>query len=112
MIVVDSLTTFVSRAGGEQIQGFFAECKSFCDAGKVIICTVHSDAFDHDILTRVSSVCDAHLRLQIERSGSQLLKTIEVAKIRGAEVPTGNISGFEVEPGIGIRVVPISRARA
>jgi len=41
-----------------------------------------------------------------------LQKTIEVAKIRGADNPTGNISGFEVDPGLGIRIVPISKARA
>jgi archaellum biogenesis ATPase FlaH len=37
---------------------------------------------------------------------------MEVAKIRGAELATGNISGFAIEPGVGIRMVPISRARA
>ena len=111
VIVKDSLTTFVNRLGGDQIQEFFVRCKSFCDAGKVIICTVHSDAFDPSILTRVRSVCDAHVRLRVERSGTQLQKTIEVAKIRGAETPTGNISGFEVEPRLGIRIVPISKAR-
>lgn len=112
LIVMDSLTTFVSRVGGDQIQEFFARCKLLCDEGKVIICTVHLDAFDPSILTRVRSLCDAHLRLRVDKLGSQLQKTIEVAKIRGAEVPTGNISGFEVEPGLGIRIVPISKARA
>jgi len=29
MIVIDSLTTFVSRAGGEQIQDFFNEMKKY-----------------------------------------------------------------------------------
>ena len=112
VIVVDALTTFVSHAGGDQIQDFFSRCKSLCDEGKVIICAVHTNAFDENILTRVRSVCDAYLRLQVQRSGSSLLKTIEVAKIRGAELTTGNISGFEVEPGLGIRIVPITRARA
>jgi len=112
VIVIDSLTTFVSQAGGDQIQDFFVRCKAFCDLGKVVICTVHSDAFDQSILTRVRSVCDAHLRMRVEKSGSQLQKIMEVVKIRGAEMPTGNISGFEVEPGLGIRIVPISRARA
>ena len=112
VIVVDSLTTFVSRATGDQIQEFFNGCKSLCDAGKVVICTVHSEAFDQGILTRVRSVCDAHLRLQVQRSGGHLLKTIEAAKIRGADSITGNISGFEVEPGLGIRIVPITKARA
>ena len=81
VVVVDSLTTFVSHAGGDQIQGFFARCKAICDTGKVVICTVHSDAFDQNILTRVRSVCDAYLRLQVTKSGNQLLKTIEVAKM-------------------------------
>ena len=112
VIVMDSLTTFVSRLGGDQIQDFFARCKVLCDEGKVIICTVHNDAFDPSILTRVRSLCDGHVRLRVEKLGSQLQKTIEVAKIRGAEVPTGNISGFEIEPGLGIRIVPVSKARA
>lgn len=112
VIVVDSLTTFVSRAGGDQIQEFFSRCKELCDGGKVIICTVHSDAFDQSILTRVRSVCDAHVNLKIERSATRLLTTMEVAKIRGAEVNTGSISSFEVDPGFGIRIVPMAKARA
>ncbi len=112
VILVDALSTFVSHAGGDQIQGFFNGCKSLCDQGKVVICTVHTDAFDPSILTRVRSICDAHLRLEVGKVGGHLQKTIEVAKIRGADSPTGNISGFEVDPGLGIRIVPISKARA
>ena len=112
IIVVDSLTTIVSQADGKLIQEFFAECKKLCEEGKVIICTVHTNAFAEEILTRVRSICDAHIRLQVEKAGSKLLKTIEVAKIRGAEMNTGTISGFEVEPGLGLRIIPISQARA
>lgn len=112
MIVIDSLTTFVSRAGGDQIQDFFNEMKNVCEKGQVIACTVHENAFDEDFLLRVRSICDAYLRLQVSASGTNLVKTMEVAKIRGAEMRTGNILGFEVEPGMGIRIVPISRAKA
>ena len=110
--IIDSLTTFVSRAGGDQIQDFFNRCKSLCDDGQVVICTIHDSAFDNDTLTRVRSVCDAYLRLQVRNTGSQLIKTIEVAKIRGADSNTGNISAFEIEPRLGIRMIPIFRARA
>jgi len=110
--IIDSLTTFVSRAGGDQIHDFFNRCKSLCDDGQVVICTVHDNAFDNDILTRVRSVCDAYLRLKVRNTGSQLIKTIEVAKIRGADSDTGNISAFEIEPRLGIRMIPIFRARA
>ena len=112
LVVLDSITTMVSQADGDQIQEFFSRCKVLCDDGKVIIFTVHAGAFAEDILTRVRSICDAHLRVQVEKAGSHLLKTIEVAKIRGAELNTGNISGFEIEPGLGIRIVPVNKARA
>ena len=112
VIVVDSLTNLARQGEGSHIQDFFPKCKTLCDEGKVIICTVHSGAFDESVLTRVRSVCDAYLRLQVQKSGSELLKTIEVAKIRGADLPTGNISAFAVEPGQGMRMVQISRAKA
>ena len=112
MIVIDSLTTFVSRAGGEKIQDFFNGLKDVCEKGQVIACTVHENAFDEDFLLRVRSICDAYLRLQVTSSGTNLIKTMEVAKIRGADNKTGNIMGFEVEPAMGIRIVPVSRAKA
>ena len=62
VMVIDSLTTYVSRAGGDQIQNFFNRCKTLCDSGKVIICTAHTEAFDEAVLTRVRSVCDGYLR--------------------------------------------------
>ncbi len=112
IVVVDSLTTIISQADGGLIQEFFQACKTLCEDGKVIICTVHSNAFAEDILTRVRSICDAHIRLKVQNAGSKLFKTIEVAKIRGAEMATGTITGFEVEPGLGLRIIPISQARA
>ena len=111
VVVIDSLSTFDPSAGSELAQ-FFSKCKTFCDSGKVVIFTVQPDAFDPSVMTRLRAVCDAHVRLNVTRSGSQLVKTIEVAKIRGAELATGNISGFGIEPGVGIRIIPISRAKA
>ena len=112
IIVVDALTTFVSQSGGDQIQDFFSNCKSLCEKGKVVICTVHAKAFDEEFLLRIRSLCDAYLRLTVQSAGNRLIKAMEVAKIRGAEMTTGNITGFDVEPGLGIRIVPITRARA
>jgi len=37
---------------------------------------------------------------------------LQVAKIRGAEKTTGNIVSFDVEPGLGMRIVPITKAKA
>ena len=60
-------------------------------------------------LARVRSMCDAHLRLRTEQVGDLLVKVLEVAKVRGAELSTGNIISFDVEPNLGMRIIPISR---
>ncbi|MCK5140490.1 MAG: flagellar accessory protein FlaH, partial [Thermodesulfovibrionia bacterium] len=60
---------------------------------------------------RIRSICDAHLHLKIEEAGNQLIKMIEVAKIRGAQKSTGNIISFDVDPGFGLRIIPISKAQ-
>jgi flagellar protein FlaH len=59
----------------------------------------------------VRPMCDALLTLRSAQDGQRLVKTLEVTKIRGAASATGAIIGFEVEPGWGMRVIPISKAR-
>ena len=50
--------------------------------------------------------------LRVEEVGDQLVKVLEVAKIRGASKTTGNIITFDVEPNMGMRIIPISKAKA
>lgn len=112
IIVVDSLTTFVSQVGEHETLTFFTACKDFCDDGKALMFTMHSYAFSEQMFIRIRSICDAHLRLRVEEVGDQLVKVLEVAKVRGAEKSTGNIITFEVEPNLGMRIVPITKAKA
>ena len=57
-------------------------------------------------------MCDAHLTLRTEEVGDQLVKILEVAKIRGASKNTGNIVTFDIEPDLGMKIIPISKASA
>lgn len=112
ILVVDSLTSAIGHATGEkQIISFFEECKRMCATGTTIIVTLHSQAVSGDLISPIRSMCDAHLNLRSEQDGQRLVKTLEVAKIRGAASGTGAIVGFDVEPGWGMRVIPISKAR-
>jgi archaeal flagellar protein FlaH len=112
LIVVDSLTPMLTIASDVSIMGYFERCKTFCDQGKTIINVTHSFALNNDVLVRLRSACDAHLRLMIEKIGDKLVKTLEVAKVRGAAQSTGNIITFEVEPEVGMKIMPLSRAKA
>ena len=112
IVVVDSLTTFVSHVPEQETLTFFTLCKDFCDLNKTLVFTIHSYAFSEPMFIRLRSICDAHMRLRVEEVGDQLVKALEVAKIRGAEKSTGNVISFEVEPNLGMRIVPITKAKA
>ena len=112
LIVVDSLTGLVAHSDDRAVIDFFATCKKFCDNGRTIVAVAHSYAFEERTLIRVSSLCDSHLVLKMEQVGERLVKTIEVSKIRNAEQSTGNIISFDVEPGMGMKIIPISKAKA
>ncbi len=113
MMVVDSLTTFVSHGVSDEAVAYFEECREICsDFGKTILNISNAYAFDNTTLARLRSMCDAHLSLRVEEVGDQLVKVMEVSKIRGASKSTGNIITFDVEPNLGMRIIPISKASA
>ncbi len=112
MIIIDSLTAFVTHVSVESTIEFFEDCKNLCNEGQTILIVVHSYAFDDNLLIRVRSMCDAHLSMTIQQMGDKLLKSMEVSKVRGASKKTGNIVAFEVEPGFGMRIIPVSKAKA
>jgi flagellar protein FlaH len=112
LVVVDSLTAFVTHASEADTLDFFSRAKDLCDSGRSMILTMHSYASNEQLLTRLRSICDAHMRLRVEEVGSQLVKVLEVAKVRGADKSTGNIVSFDVEPNIGMRIIPIAKAKA
>ena len=112
LVIIDSLTPIVSGTDDIKILSYLERCKTICDQSRTIMNVVHTYAFDNDTLVRVRSACDAHLRLTIEKVGDKLVKSLEVAKVRGATQNTSNVVAFEVEPEVGMKIMPISRAKA
>lgn len=112
LAIIDSLTGLVAHSDDHSIIDFFAACKRLCDNGRTVLAVVHSYAFDDRMLIRVRSLCDAHLVLKMEQVAERLVKILEVAKVRNADQSTGNIISFDVEPGMGMKIIPISKAKA
>ncbi len=112
LCIVDSLTSIVSQTKGDETLSYFEGCKALCDKGKTIVNVTHTYAFEQDFLVRIRSASDAHFKFLIEKVGDKLVKTLEVAKIRGAAQSTGNILSFDVEPEVGMKIMPMSKAKA
>jgi flagellar protein FlaH len=111
IIIIDSLTLFTEYTTNEVIIDFFTECKNLCDKGKTILVCLHPYAFDEDSLVRIRAVCDAILTLKRALMGDKYLMVLEVVKIRGAHKTRENIVSFEVIPGYGMKIIPISVAK-
>ncbi len=112
VVVIDSVTNLVTHSTESTIMDFFIACKDICDNDRSVFMVVHSYAFDERMLIRVRSLCDAHLKLRLEEIGERLVKMMEVSKVRNAERTTGNIISFDVEPGLGMRIIPVTKAKA
>jgi len=111
VIVIDSLTLFTEYAETDAILTFFTSCKALVDHGKTILVTLHTYAFEEDTLVRIRSISDAHLNMKKALVGDKYVMVMEVNKVRGARKTTGNLVSFEVHPGYGMKVIPMSFAR-
>jgi len=112
VMVIDSLTLFTEYATTEAILTFLTNCKSLIDTeSKTILVTLHTYAFEEDTLVRIRSICDAHLNMKKSLVGDKYVMVMEVVKVRGARKTTGNLVTFEVHPGYGMKIIPMSFAR-
>jgi flagellar protein FlaH len=112
LIVVDSITPLLFQFDARYVLSFLATCKELANMGKTILVTLHSYAINESLRFRADSIVDAHLRLKIEELGKQVVRTLEVCKIRGAVKTVGNSVSFSVEPGVGLKSIPISKTKA
>jgi len=111
VIVIDSLTLFSEYAETNMILTFFTSCKNLVDHGKTILVTLHTYAYTEESLVRLRSISDAHLFMKKSLIGSKYVMVLEVQKVRGARRTTGNLVSFEVHPGYGMKVIPMSFAK-
>jgi len=111
MIFVDSLTSAITQCSDHEVLGLFEECKRLCSSGTTVLAVLHSHGVTKELVIRLRSLCDAHLQLRTEEMGQKLVRALEVTKVRGAEKSTGNLITFEVEPGWGMRLIPVSRMK-
>ncbi len=112
VICVDAITNLTSVSEDHAIISFFSSCKRLADSGRVIILVAHSSAFYETMLVRLRALCDAHLSLRVETTGTKQARVMEVSKIHNSEGMTGNVVYFNVEPGFGMRMLPFSKVQA
>ncbi len=112
VFAIDSLTTLTIGLDDSDLLGFFSRLREMRERdGLSFFVVVHTYSFTQELLIRIRAMTDTHLSLSIREVTGQLLKTLQVLKIRGASKSTGDVITFEVEPGFGIKVLPYTQVK-
>jgi flagellar protein FlaH len=112
VVFIDSITMLASESEDKSTLRFFSAFRRMCDAGKTIVLASHSHAFDDGMLTRLRDLCDAHMRLRMEKMGMKQGTLLEVTKAGQVELSTNNTVSFDVQPGVGIQMLAFGKVRA
>ena len=112
LIVVDSITDLAVSSQPQSLISFFSACKGVCDRGATIVVVSQSYAFDSNILARLHSLCNAHLNVRVGKLRDKLVRMLEIVKVDNMDLDRDNVISFEVEPKMGMKIIPVSQARA
>ena len=120
--LIDSLTYMFAEASLDDILTFFSRLKKLTEPDspdvtgeKTVIGTLHSNFHGDEseqVLVRIRALCDAHIKLSKDVASGQIVRRIEVAKLKGSQLMTNKVNSFEIHPAFGVRIVPTSEALA
>ena len=112
VLIIDGITTLAAQTLDLSIFfSFLASCKQACAKGCTIILVIDSYALDEAVLVRLRAICDNHIALRSEKLRAKPVKTLEVHKSGNMDLTDDNTLTFEVQPKVGIHMLPVGKAK-
>ena len=111
-IIVDGITNLAQVSQDRAVMGFFSSCQRQCEEGRTIVIVARTSAFNQNLLARLHELCNTHISMVLETVRDKMVTTLEVTKVSNFEPRSDNRLSFNVEPDLGVRIVPVSRVRA
>jgi len=118
LVILDSLTLFLTHVKLLAILDFFQGCRDMCKQGRSIVLLANTHAFKKETITRAHDLSDDYIRLRSEdmlvgsdQVDKRIIRVMEVTKLRGAERPNRDSIRFEIKPRTGIHIIPFVKVR-
>jgi len=105
--VVDNLSVLASKASRSEFLTFITRIKNVVSEGKTVILTFHPKFVSENLLRELKASSDVYIVLKNVNVFGMSVKSLEVVKIWGAGGKRKSVL-FEVDPVLGLRVVPIA----
>lgn len=112
LIVVDAITNLARTSQDNAIMGFFSNCKKMSSKGRTIVLVAHSSAFSADLRGRAASVCETFMELSTGKPRDRPMRKAELLKVDDIDLDRDNVVAFDVQPQLGMQIIPFSQAKA
>jgi len=106
-VVIDSLSVLTLNTPSHEFLTFITRMKNLVSDGKTIILTFHPKFLSEGSVTKLKASSDVYLTLKNMRIAGISVKSLEVVKLWGGDGRRGGPITLEVNPSLGLRVVPL-----
>lgn len=107
IVAIDNLSILASKASYNDFLSFITRIKSIVSEGKTAILTFHHNFVSEDLVRELRASSDVYMVLRNVNVAGMSVKSLELVKIWGTGSRRKTVL-FEVDPSLGLRVVPIA----
>lgn len=111
LIVVDSLTHLIHGVLLNKVLNFFKNLRFLVRKGNTLIFALHPEILPEDIRAKVVGISDVYISLSNVDFGGKNYKMLNLIKMKGFNAGADSSIIFEVDPAIGIKVVPLKATK-
>jgi flagellar protein FlaH len=112
LMVVDSLTHLIHGVWLEKVLNFFKDLRFLVRRGNTLILTLHPNILPGDMRAKVVGISDVYVSLSNVDIGGRTYKMLNLVKMKGFNAGADPSIIFDVDPALGIKVVPMKATKA
>ena len=112
LIIVDSLTHLIHGVWLGKVLNFFKNLRFLVRRGNTLVLTLHPKILPEDIRAKVVGISDVYVSLGLVDVGGKTYKILNLIKMKGFNAGADSSIIFDVDPALGIKVVPMKTTKA
>ncbi len=112
LIVVDSLTHLIHGVWAGKVLNFFKNLRFLVRRGNTLILTLHPNILPEDMKVKVVGISDVYVSLSNVDIGGRIYKMLNLIKMKGFNAGADPSIIFDVDPALGIKVIPMKATKA
>jgi len=111
LIAVDSLTHLIHGVWLGKVLNFFKNLRLLVRRGNTLILTLHPRVLPEDMRAKVVGVSDVYISLSNIDFGGKNYKALNLIKMKGFNAGADSSIIFDIDPAIGIKIVPLKATK-